>query len=89
MPLADNMLRLLISNRHYHNTDINRAAYSGTTTEITYQKEHVVVNIRSFSLSSDGQTKELLSLTESAFKKWVEEQSDLERRKFASWVNQA
>ena len=37
MHLAGKMLRLLISNKYYRDTDILTAAYHGTTTEIIYQ----------------------------------------------------
>ena len=87
MEITDKMLRLLVSNKFYSDTDINTAAYHGTTTEITYQKGFVLINILSFSLSSNGQEKQQLRLTEHAFKKWVEEQPEREHKKFARWVN--
>ena len=87
MEIADKMLRLLVSNKTYSDTDINTAAYHGTTTEIAYQKGFVLIDILSFSLSSSGKEKQQLRFTEPAFKKWVEKQPEVERRKFECWVN--
>jgi len=84
--LADKVLSLLRAGKVYHETDIHRAAYHGTSRTISHHSGTIFIKDASFSLSGSGHEQEESRLTANDFKIWVEARSEQEKRVLERWV---